>query len=419
MQSESDVAMARDAQYSAWEFVHCSVCYLPFINPRNPNAPPIIPFWLAECTHVVCNNHLNVDRTCRQCNDGKRIELMPLQLDLPEPMSRWFQPLPDALLDLVGASKFQHETMANLLRFYKKKSARQNEIIEKLKSEVDTLRAQAIQTTQEREAMGVTYNDMGHELVGGSGKRRKIDAGVSGFPAAENTFHQQHESPSSNYGTSRLTLRPGSARAEQVQGHSHHASTSVNQPMFRQGARSEHLSLEEFAYQPPDYEDRRMGTARASMSSSDAMISNPSTYWPIAASTKHYVGTSQLDRTPNPTATAPVGIYKSSSSIQNGRVEERLHQSSATRQRFNPSPISTSMSHIHFNSGSTHPEMAPIRNEAKPSGAIPLAGSKRFVPATPSRQNLNQMSVNGGQQQRTRSQLQMPPPPPPNGNRFR
>jgi zinc-RING finger domain len=58
MQS-GDGAVAWNTKYSAWEFVHCGVCYLPFINPRNPEAPPPVPFWLTECSHVVCNNHLS------------------------------------------------------------------------------------------------------------------------------------------------------------------------------------------------------------------------------------------------------------------------------------------------------------------------------------------------------------------------
>jgi hypothetical protein len=61
-------------------------------------------------------------------------------MQLPEPMSKWFQPLPDDLGDLVGASKFQHETMANLVRFYKGKCLGQKELIERLRREVDTLK---------------------------------------------------------------------------------------------------------------------------------------------------------------------------------------------------------------------------------------------------------------------------------------
>jgi hypothetical protein len=55
-------------------------------------------------------------------------------------MSKWFQPLPDDLSDLVGASKFQHETMARLVRFYKGKCSGQKELIERLRREVDTLK---------------------------------------------------------------------------------------------------------------------------------------------------------------------------------------------------------------------------------------------------------------------------------------
>ena len=40
-----------------WEFVACGRCHLPF-TPE-PGAQPTIPFWITECGHVVCNNHLS------------------------------------------------------------------------------------------------------------------------------------------------------------------------------------------------------------------------------------------------------------------------------------------------------------------------------------------------------------------------
>jgi len=59
-------------------------------------------------------------------------------------MSRWFQPLPDALSDLVGASKFQYEIMANLVKFYKDKCLGQKELIGRLRREVETLKVSKI-----------------------------------------------------------------------------------------------------------------------------------------------------------------------------------------------------------------------------------------------------------------------------------
>jgi hypothetical protein len=78
--------------------------------------------------------------TRRKCQLWTGIDYNSQSPQLPEPMSKWFQPLPDDLSDLVGASKFQHETMARLIRFYKGKCSGQKELIERLRREVDTLK---------------------------------------------------------------------------------------------------------------------------------------------------------------------------------------------------------------------------------------------------------------------------------------
>ena len=39
-----------------WEFVNCARCHLPF--DTDVGTPPV-PFWLTECGHIVCNNHLS------------------------------------------------------------------------------------------------------------------------------------------------------------------------------------------------------------------------------------------------------------------------------------------------------------------------------------------------------------------------
>jgi hypothetical protein len=55
-------------------------------------------------------------------------------------MGRWFQNLPLALEDMIGTVKFQHETMSNLLRFYKSKCLNQKELIERLRRELDAIK---------------------------------------------------------------------------------------------------------------------------------------------------------------------------------------------------------------------------------------------------------------------------------------
>src|ERR1700761_4743482 len=55
----SRVQPGEDEDLSYWHLVHCGVCCYPFLNPSDPNLPPRIPFWLTECGHVICNNHLS------------------------------------------------------------------------------------------------------------------------------------------------------------------------------------------------------------------------------------------------------------------------------------------------------------------------------------------------------------------------
>ncbi|GJJ12740.1 hypothetical protein Clacol_006985 [Clathrus columnatus] len=47
-------------EFDYWEFVHCAVCFLPFlrdvqdVNSRSPT----VPFWLTECGHTVSRSKL-------------------------------------------------------------------------------------------------------------------------------------------------------------------------------------------------------------------------------------------------------------------------------------------------------------------------------------------------------------------------
>jgi hypothetical protein len=42
-------------EFDFWEFVDCAKCRLPFLSDSGST----VPFWLTECGHVVCNNHLS------------------------------------------------------------------------------------------------------------------------------------------------------------------------------------------------------------------------------------------------------------------------------------------------------------------------------------------------------------------------
>ncbi len=43
--------------FDFWEFVYCAQCHLPFTSEAG--GQPQVPFWITECGHVICNNHLS------------------------------------------------------------------------------------------------------------------------------------------------------------------------------------------------------------------------------------------------------------------------------------------------------------------------------------------------------------------------
>lgn len=81
------------SDFDFWEFVSCAKCQLSF----SPDAA-LVPFWLTECGHVICNNHLSLlflstnlncsnvgqidpDQSCSHCG-SQGIQLAPLQQEV-------------------------------------------------------------------------------------------------------------------------------------------------------------------------------------------------------------------------------------------------------------------------------------------------------------------------------------------------
>lgn len=61
-----DASASNDAghvqEFDFWEFVTCAKCYQPFSS--DGLSGPVIPFWLTECGHIVCNHHLSAYLWC-------------------------------------------------------------------------------------------------------------------------------------------------------------------------------------------------------------------------------------------------------------------------------------------------------------------------------------------------------------------
>jgi len=89
-------SIAGDSVYDFWEAVTCAKCHLRFV--LDGGGPPLVPFWITECGHIFCNNHLSgytdngsflgltlisngpedADQSCSCCG-GRPINLTPLQ----------------------------------------------------------------------------------------------------------------------------------------------------------------------------------------------------------------------------------------------------------------------------------------------------------------------------------------------------
>ena len=61
-QASNPASVISPAQQDFWEFVSCGKCHLPFVNDGAADGSaggPTIPFWLTECGHILCNQHLS------------------------------------------------------------------------------------------------------------------------------------------------------------------------------------------------------------------------------------------------------------------------------------------------------------------------------------------------------------------------
>lgn len=69
-------------EFDIWEFVSCAKCHLPF--SADPAAPPLVPFWLTSCGHVLCNNHISLSPSslAQEFVDSSRLFVIRLESKL-------------------------------------------------------------------------------------------------------------------------------------------------------------------------------------------------------------------------------------------------------------------------------------------------------------------------------------------------
>ncbi|KZT07827.1 uncharacterized protein LAESUDRAFT_770907 [Laetiporus sulphureus 93-53] len=197
-----------------WKFVSCSQCHLPF--PAKAGAPSV-PFWLAECGYVICNNHLNADQSCAQCAE-QGIQLMPLQRDMELPMLDWFRSAPSALDSITFATRFQMDTLASLVQHYKEKSSHQKSLLTQLMKEHNNLRryhscmtVEDLQTENEQLRHSAQYeHGTSSDIRNDNGKRQMLDSHhlwVT-YRSSHPNGAETRSSPLSIIGRYRLTLPP-------------------------------------------------------------------------------------------------------------------------------------------------------------------------------------------------------------------
>ncbi|EJD02446.1 uncharacterized protein FOMMEDRAFT_168904 [Fomitiporia mediterranea MF3/22] len=204
-----DQTQTAQEDFDIWEFVTCSKCQLPF--SQDGVSGPSVPFWITECGHVLCNSHLNPDKSCPSCN-AQNIELMALQKEMPPPFSDWFCSLPYKLDALAQAAKFQHERMASAARYYKTRYEQYRSTFSRLKNEIAQVKALkkenvALKSEITRLRGGSTdhqQQDMQRQqepapFVNVNGKRRILDNQV--YTSSPRSIH----TPA---GPSRITLPP-------------------------------------------------------------------------------------------------------------------------------------------------------------------------------------------------------------------
>ncbi|GJE95162.1 RING-type domain-containing protein [Phanerochaete sordida] len=168
----SNLEQAPQQDFDFWDYVTCSRCHLSF-TPDNGGPPPV-PFWVTECGHVVCNNHLRTDQSCAKC--GQRdIQVAPLQRDMDPPMSNWFSSAPQALDTLAFTTRFQIESLASLVRYYKRKCAHQRSLIERMRPAIQENKdlRRALEGVQNETCQSQNYMEPSG-MPNGNGKRQML-----------------------------------------------------------------------------------------------------------------------------------------------------------------------------------------------------------------------------------------------------
>ncbi|KAF7344635.1 RING-type domain-containing protein [Mycena venus] len=192
---------SHSVEFNFWDFVCCSRCQLPFASNST------VPFWVTDCGHVVCKTHLTTDRRCTQCG-ATGIQLLLLQREIEDPMSTCFQSIPYSLDTVAYTAKVQQETMAFQIRYYQRIQRRQQDLIGRLKWDVDELKRNHSALTQENAQY---RQSLGYQAGGGGRPGPSSAAGSYGMRRINGPDHYRPRSSTSR--STVTSLGPGGPTA--------------------------------------------------------------------------------------------------------------------------------------------------------------------------------------------------------------
>ncbi|KAI0798027.1 hypothetical protein C8Q75DRAFT_740350 [Abortiporus biennis] len=245
----SNAGPSQAREFDFWDYVSCIRCHLPYVSDNS--GQPQIPFWITECGHVVCNGHLNSDQSCIGCG-AKGIQVAPLQREMDPPMSDWFRSAPQAVDTLAFSVRFQIETLASLVHYYRKRCSQQRALIERAKAESlekKQLKKQVEQLQLELTQLRTYVGQEPSESSNHNGKRRMLDAHRHMNGTKSNSSPRSISTP---IGPDRLTLPPSHQQPAYYSSRSDHSDDGSRQPYrtSQQNRPGSSRFAEQYAFDP-------------------------------------------------------------------------------------------------------------------------------------------------------------------------
>ncbi|KAH9483675.1 hypothetical protein JR316_0003145 [Psilocybe cubensis] len=352
-------------EFDFWEFVCCAKCRMPFTLE---NGAATIPFWLTECGHVVCNNHLNRDQSCAQCG-AQDIQLAPLQRQMEAPMSDWFRSIPSALESIAFTAKFQNEAMASQVRYHKSRHLQLRQIVERLKQNMAELKRSndMLQNQNEQLRRQMGYHDQGSSnSLNGNGKRPMVPMQQYDHVNQRARTDSSPRSITTPLAPDRLTLPPG----QQVPELSSHRQQDIQH---------RHSGLLANVHGRQDYVQQDSASERRPMSSrslENIRPHRPTSSIPIDQFAYNPQGSSTF-HTPQLThVQAAPKIFQRTDNRQNGQhgPDATSNHQPPSSSRFKPAPFPMSITRTSTNRQQTVMGPPPTPQHVR-SGVAPQAST--------------------------------------------